>query len=145
MNMGVTLAVYATICRETGRPFCFPGSAMQWNGLTDMTDAGLLARHLEWAVTTEAAHNQAFNVVNGDIFRWSWMWPRLAQWFGIAAAPFTGDASPLERQSGETLLESTALPSTILAGLHPPGTPMPTWDVRSRLSRTLAKAANWAF
>jgi nucleoside-diphosphate-sugar epimerase len=49
MNMGVTLAVYAAICRETGRPFSFPGSAMQWNGLTDMTDAGLLARHLEWA------------------------------------------------------------------------------------------------
>ena len=27
MNMGVTLAVYATICRATGRPFRFPGSA----------------------------------------------------------------------------------------------------------------------
>jgi nucleoside-diphosphate-sugar epimerase len=34
MNMGVTLAVHATICRETGRPFVFPGSAQQWNGLT---------------------------------------------------------------------------------------------------------------
>ena len=52
MNMGVTLAVYATICRETGRPFLFPGSAVQWNGLTDMTDARLLARQLEWAATT---------------------------------------------------------------------------------------------
>ncbi|MEY9548524.1 nucleoside-diphosphate-sugar epimerase [Bradyrhizobium japonicum] len=52
MNMGTTLAVYATICRETGRPFLFPGSAMQWTGLTDMTDARLLARHLEWAATT---------------------------------------------------------------------------------------------
>ena len=53
MNMGVTLAIYATICRETGRPFVFPGSAAQWNGLTDMTDARLLARHLEWAATSE--------------------------------------------------------------------------------------------
>ena len=26
MNMGVTLAVYGTICRESGRPFVFPGS-----------------------------------------------------------------------------------------------------------------------
>jgi nucleoside-diphosphate-sugar epimerase len=74
MNMGVTLAAYATICRETGRPFLFPGSATQWNGLTDMTDARLLARHLEWAATTGAARNQAFNVVNGDVFRWNWMW-----------------------------------------------------------------------
>jgi nucleoside-diphosphate-sugar epimerase len=98
MNMGVTLAVYATICRETGRPFTFPGSAMQWGGLTDMTDAGLLARHLEWAATTEAARDQSFNIVNGDVFRWSWMWARLAQWFGIPAAPFAGEGMPLERQ-----------------------------------------------
>jgi nucleoside-diphosphate-sugar epimerase len=98
MNMGVTLAVYATICRETGRPFLFPGSAAQWNGLTDMTDARLLARHLEWAATTDAARNQAFNVVNGDVFRWSWMWTRLAGWFGLQAAPFPGEGIPLERQ-----------------------------------------------
>jgi nucleoside-diphosphate-sugar epimerase len=98
MNMGVTLAVYATICRETGRPFLFPGSAVQWNGLTDMTDARLLARHLEWAATTEAARNQAFNVVNGDVFRWSWMWARLADWFGLQPAPYPGQGVALERQ-----------------------------------------------
>ncbi|SOR28127.1 putative oxidoreductase (fragment) [Methylorubrum extorquens] len=98
MNMGVTLAVYATLCRETGRPFRFPGSAAQWNGLTDVTDARLLARHLEWAALTEAAHNEAFNVVNGDVFRWQWMWGRLAQWFGIEPAPFDGAVNPLEAQ-----------------------------------------------
>ncbi len=98
MNMGVTLAVYAAICRETGQPFSFPGSAAQWNGLTDMTDARLLARHLEWAATTPAARNQAFNVVNGDVFRWSWMWGRLAAWFGLDPAPFSGQGVPLERQ-----------------------------------------------
>jgi nucleoside-diphosphate-sugar epimerase len=98
MNMGVTLAAYATICRETGRPFLFPGSSAQWNSLTDMTDARLLARHLEWAATTPAARDQAFNVVNGDVFRWSWMWPRLASWFGIESAPFPGEGTPLEKQ-----------------------------------------------
>jgi nucleoside-diphosphate-sugar epimerase len=98
MNMGTTLAAYATICREAGRPFLFPGSAAQWNGLVDMTDARLLSRHLEWAATTEPARNQAFNVVNGDVFRWSWMWPRLAGWFGIEAAPLPAETVPLERQ-----------------------------------------------
>jgi nucleoside-diphosphate-sugar epimerase len=101
MNMGTTLAVYATICRETGRPFYFPGSAVQWSSLTDMTDARLLARHLLWASTTPAAANQAFNVVNGDVFRWSWMWGRIAQWFDIEAAPFDGDVRPLEGQMAE--------------------------------------------
>jgi nucleoside-diphosphate-sugar epimerase len=98
MNMGVTLAVYASICKETGRPFTFPGSAVQWNSLTDMTDARLLARHLTWAATTPAARDQALNIVNGDIFRWSWMWPRLAEWFGLQPAAFPTEVMPLEKQ-----------------------------------------------
>jgi nucleoside-diphosphate-sugar epimerase len=98
MNMGVTLAVYATICRERGLPFLFPGSTTQWNSLTDMTDAGLLAKHLEWAATTNVARDQAFNVVNGDVFRWSWMWRRIAGWFELEPAPFPGEGVPLERQ-----------------------------------------------
>ncbi|MBS9721968.1 SDR family oxidoreductase [Tianweitania sp. BSSL-BM11] len=98
MNMGTTLAVYATLCRELGRPFRFPGSAAQWNGLTDMTDARQLARQLLWAATTPAAANQAFNIVNGDVFRWNWMWERIAQWFGLEAAPFDGEVLPLETQ-----------------------------------------------
>ncbi|MDR6787880.1 nucleoside-diphosphate-sugar epimerase [Sphingomonas sp. BE138] len=98
MNMGTTLSVYATLCRERGRPFVFPGSAAQWSGLTDMTDAGQLARHLLWAVETDAAHDEAFNVVNGDVFRWEWMWGRIAQWFGVEPAPFDGTVRPLEQQ-----------------------------------------------
>jgi nucleoside-diphosphate-sugar epimerase len=98
MNMGVTLAVYATLCKELGRPMQFPGSAVQWNSLTDMTDARLLAKHLLWASMSPAARNQAFNVVNGDVFRWSWMWRRIASWFGVEAAEFAGQGVPLERQ-----------------------------------------------
>lgn len=101
MNMGVTLAVWATICRETGRPFLFPGSPMQWNGLTDVTDARLLARHLEWAATSDIARNEAFNVVNGDVFRWKWLWPKLAAHFGVEAADYPGHATPLERQMAD--------------------------------------------
>lgn len=98
MNMGTTLAVHATLCRETGRPFRFPGSSAQWAGLTDMTDARILARHLLWAATTPSARNEAFNIVNGDVFRWSWMWGRIANWFGIEPAPFDGEVRPLEAQ-----------------------------------------------
>ena len=98
MNMGATLAVYASLSRECGRPFTFPGSAQQWNGLTDMTDAGQLARHLLWAAETDAAHDQAFNIVNGDVFRWQWMWSRIADWFEIEAVPFDGTLRPLAAQ-----------------------------------------------
>ncbi|KAA0697764.1 NAD-dependent epimerase/dehydratase family protein [Neorhizobium sp. P12A] len=98
MNMAATLAVYASICRETGRPFVFPGSPEQWQAATDVTDARLLAKHLKWAATTKAAANLAFNVVNGEVFRWKWLWPRIANYFGIEAVPYTGVPTPLEEQ-----------------------------------------------
>ncbi|CAA2159253.1 hypothetical protein MBRA_04471 [Methylobacterium brachiatum] len=101
MNMGTTLACYATLCRALNRPFTFPGSAAQWNGLTDMTDARLLGRHLLWASTEPKAANEAFNVVNGDVFRWSWMWGRIADWFGIEAVPFDGTVRPLEERMAQ--------------------------------------------
>ena len=96
MNLGTTLAVYASICKETGRPFQFPGSAAQWNGLSDVTDARMLARQLVWAADTDAARNEAFNIVNGDLFRWSWLWGKLAEWFDVPAVGFTGRVQPLE-------------------------------------------------
>ncbi|MBD2715667.1 SDR family oxidoreductase [Microvirga sp. STR05] len=98
MNLGTTLAVYASICKETGRPFRWPGSEAQWNGLSDVTDARIIAQQLRWAATAETARNEAFNIVNGDIFRWSWLWPRLAAWFGVEAVGFDGTVHPLEAE-----------------------------------------------
>jgi len=98
MNMGTTLAVYASICKETGRPFHFPGSAAQWNGLSDVTDAGILAEQMIWASTTPQASNQAFNVTNGDMFRWSWLWQKLASYFNVEVGNFDGTIRTLESQ-----------------------------------------------
>jgi len=101
MNMGSTLAAYASICKATGRKFKFPGSAAQWNGLSDMTDTHILAKQLLWASTHDFAKNNAYNIVNGDIFRWSWMWPRIAKWFGVEWEGFTGEPAPLEAQMAD--------------------------------------------
>jgi nucleoside-diphosphate-sugar epimerase len=101
MNMATTLAVYASICKATGRDFTFPGSRVQWDSLTDMTDARIVARQQIWASTTPAAANQAFNVTNGDVFRWSWMWEQIAQWFDITPAPFPKSEAPLAEQMAD--------------------------------------------
>jgi len=101
MNMGVTLAVYAAICRETGRPFRYPGSREQWEAVTDVTDAGLLAEHLVWASTTTAAENTALNIVNGDVFRWRRLWPRLAAALEVEPIGFDGEPAPLEQQMSD--------------------------------------------
>lgn len=101
MNMAATLGAYAAICKETGRPFVFPGSPEQWQAATDVTDVRLLAHHLAWAATHSQAANLAFNVVNGEIFRWKWLWPRLASYFGLDAAPYPGQPTPLEEQMAD--------------------------------------------
>lgn len=98
MNMGVTLSVYASICRETGRPFVFPGSPEQYNAVTDVTDSRILASHLEWAATTPAAANQALNIVNGDQFRWRRMWSVVAEGLGVEAGEYPGHPTPLVEQ-----------------------------------------------
>ena len=63
-----------------------------------MTDAGVLAEQMLWAATTPAAHNQAFNIANGDVFRWRWMWPRLAAALGVEPVGFDEAPRPLEQQ-----------------------------------------------
>ena len=98
MNMASTLAAYAVICRETGRPFVFPGSPQQYTAVTDVTDARILARHLVWAATTPAAANEAFNVVNGDVFRWRWLWDKIAAYFDLEAPEYPGHPTPLVEQ-----------------------------------------------
>jgi nucleoside-diphosphate-sugar epimerase len=109
MNMGQTLAAQAAICREQGRPFVFPGSEAQWNGVTDMTDAGLLAEQLQWAATEPAAADTAFNVANGDVFRWRWMWPRLAARLGVRPEGYADRPRPLEEQMADAGPVWTAL------------------------------------
>lgn len=95
MNIALTLGAYAAICRQTGAAFAYPGSGAQWNGLTDVTDASLLAEQLVWAIDAPAAENQAFNIANGDVFRWRWMWPRIADFFGLPWEGFDGAPMPL--------------------------------------------------
>jgi nucleoside-diphosphate-sugar epimerase len=100
MNMGVTLAVYASICKETGSPFIFPGSKEQYNGVTDVTDARLLAQHAVWSATDPAGKNQAFNTVNGDVFRWRQLWRLLAEYFDLYDPGYPAEITPLEPRMG---------------------------------------------
>ncbi|MEX0346060.1 MAG: SDR family oxidoreductase [Rhizobiaceae bacterium] len=111
MNMAVTLAVYASICKHTGRPFVYPGSPEQYNAVTDVTDARILAEQLYWAATTPEAANTPFNTVNGDLFRWTWLWERIAEYFEIEVAEYPGHPTPLQKQ----MVDAPAIWSEIVA------------------------------
>ncbi len=68
-----------------------------------MTDATILAEQILWASTTDAGADEAFNIVNGDIFRWRWMWPRIAASFGVEPVGFDDQPRPLEDQMVEAV------------------------------------------
>lgn len=87
MNLVVAIAVYASLAKDLGIPLRHPGSLGNHRALYQVTDAGLLARALVWMATSEAAANQAFNITNGDLFRWDQLWPRFAKYFEMDWAP----------------------------------------------------------
>jgi nucleoside-diphosphate-sugar epimerase len=82
-NLITVLGAYAAICRELDLPLDFPGSAKAYSVLCELSDATCLAEAIIFVSTHEAGKNTAFNVTNGDCFRWCQVWPLLARWFGV--------------------------------------------------------------
>ncbi|MFG1400044.1 SDR family oxidoreductase [Roseixanthobacter pseudopolyaromaticivorans] len=103
LNIISVLGVYATLSRELGLPLRFPGKPGAFASISQTTDAGLLARAMTWMATDPACANQAFNITNGDYFRYQNLWPRLAAHFGMEPGPvqtidlpaFMADKAPL--------------------------------------------------
>lgn len=87
MNQLMALAIYATISRELGLPLRFPGKPGAFEAVYQFTDARLLARAMLWCSQRKNCENQAFNITNGDVDRWSNIWPALANWFNMAPGP----------------------------------------------------------
>jgi nucleoside-diphosphate-sugar epimerase len=87
MNLANVIAVYASLCKELQVPFRFPGTEQAYNALVNVTDAGVLAQAMEWAAITETTKGEVFNITNGDVFRWSQVWPALARFFGLNDGP----------------------------------------------------------
>lgn len=83
LNMVSTIAAYAVIRRELGLPLTFPGKPGAFRSLYQATDAGLLARAMTWMATSPACAGEAFNITNGDFFRYENLWPRFADHFGM--------------------------------------------------------------
>jgi hypothetical protein len=126
MSLATILAVYGAVCRELGIAMRFPGSPRAYETLYQVTDAALFGRTAEWAAASPRAANKAFNVTNGDTFRWKRMWPRVARALGVEAGP------PASFSLREFMADKEAL-----------------WDtmVRSRGLQPfrMAQLANWQF
>ena len=89
-NLVPLIGAYAAVLAELGEPLHFPGRPGCWEALTEVTDATHFARAVAFLATRPAAANRAYNLTNGDLFRWQRLWPRLARHFGMAM----GDVRP---------------------------------------------------
>lgn len=125
MNLAMVIGVYAAISKELGLPLRFPGKPGAYGSLLEMTDAGLLAKATAWAATEPTCANQAFNITNGDLFRWDDMWPKIAACFDLDVAP------PLPMSLDVVMADK-----------------QPLWDAmteRYDLTPTYAQVSSWTF
>nr|GLL28554.1 3-oxo-Delta(4,5)-steroid 5-beta-reductase-like isoform X3 [Ipomoea trifida] len=88
MNIVGTLCVYAAICKHEGAPLRFPGIKAAWDDYSVCSDADLIAEHEIWAAVDPHAKNEAFNVSNGDVYKWKHLWKILAEQFGVESGEF---------------------------------------------------------
>ncbi|MBB2168127.1 SDR family oxidoreductase [Gluconacetobacter aggeris] len=86
MNIALVVGVFATISQKLGIPLRFPGTEKAYRQLVQFTDSALLARASYWAATSNHAVGEAFNVTNGDVFRWERMWEDVAMFLGMPLA-----------------------------------------------------------
>ncbi|CAK7235566.1 hypothetical protein SBRCBS47491_009336 [Sporothrix bragantina] len=93
LNHMVGLAIYGAVQAHRGLPLAFPGDYAAWDREYCQSTALLNAYLEEWAVLTDDAANEAFNVQDGTSFTWGRFWPYLANWFGTTWTPPETDES----------------------------------------------------
>jgi nucleoside-diphosphate-sugar epimerase len=81
MSILPAIAVYAAISKELGLPLRFPGKPGAYGAIYQVTESSHFANAALWAATEPRCGLQAFNITNGDYFRWKHVWPRIAEVF----------------------------------------------------------------
>ncbi|MGQ0652792.1 MAG: SDR family oxidoreductase [Betaproteobacteria bacterium] len=84
MSILPVVAVYASVCKALGQPLRFPGTA--WRSIYQVTESAHFAEAALWAASDPRCANQAYNITNGDYFRWAHVWPKIAAVFDLPAA-----------------------------------------------------------
>jgi len=81
MSIVPVIAVYAAISKALGLPLRFPGKPGAWRSVYQVTESAHMAKACLWAATEPRCASEAYNITNGDTFRWCNLWPRIAEVF----------------------------------------------------------------
>jgi len=99
-TIATSLGVYIFAHRLLDLPLVFPGNAIGWNAVSDGSDAALLAEENVWASLSPNAAGQILNAVNGDVFQWKYLWPRLGAYFGAKVPSEEEMVKLMSKESG---------------------------------------------
>lgn len=107
MTFATSLAMYAMIKAHLGEPLEFPGTRESYYATHDASPAAFLAEMNVWCATTPAAGGRVFNAVGGDVYSWSHLWPKVAEYFGaICPDPSTLPKAPADHHSTAKEMDS---------------------------------------
>ncbi|KAG2177865.1 hypothetical protein INT43_003112 [Umbelopsis isabellina] len=83
MNFGVSIALYAALQKSLGREFIFPGNEVEYNAIFDHSSADNNCRFQEYLSLNDKIPSGAFNICNNDKPKFSELWPKIANYFGL--------------------------------------------------------------
>jgi len=83
MSLAPAIAVYAAVSKELGLPLRFPGKPGAYTSIYQVTESTHFANAALWAASEPRCGCEAFNITNGDYFRWQNLWPKLAAAFDM--------------------------------------------------------------
>jgi len=83
MSILPAIAVYAAVSKELSLPLRFPGKPGAYEAIYQVTESSHFAAAALWAATEPHCGLEAFNITNGDYFRWRNLWPRIAEVFDM--------------------------------------------------------------
>lgn len=86
LNLTLLISVYATISKELGLPLRWPGDIGAYNKVYQVTDSNILSKASVWVSVKPDCAGQAYNISNGDVFRWESMWKCIADYFRMELA-----------------------------------------------------------
>ncbi len=84
MNLPPVVGVYAALRHHEGLSCGFPGGP-DW--VWEAADARLVGDACLWAATHPQAHQQTFNLTNGEVFLWRDMWPQITTTLNVTPGP----------------------------------------------------------
>ncbi|KAJ9104750.1 hypothetical protein QFC19_003891 [Naganishia cerealis] len=105
MSLAVTLGQYASLLKYLDKSLIFPGSSATYNLPYDFSTANHNAAHQLFLVKNEKAYDRAFNIHDGKPMRFSDLWPKVADYFGLSLdSPPAGDAPDPSKIGKEVVL-----------------------------------------